>query len=82
MKKFIVIAILVGLVWFIHYLNPSFDNHKAAISPETALDSEFWDDLQYKDYYLVSFTNNDKGTMVSFGLCKYVNVVDEEWASE
>jgi len=83
MKKYIIILILGGLVWYVHYINPTLEDHMDAIDPEISYDAAFWDDLEYKDYSLVSFTNSRKKiAMVSFGLCKYVKVVDEEWAEQ
>jgi len=82
LKKLIAVVIVIGLFWGLHYINPSFDDHKSAISPDSSFENELWDELVYKDYYIISFTNSAKGTMVSFGLTKYVNVVDKEWGLE
>ncbi len=83
MKKYIIIAILCGIVWYIHYINPTFEDHMDFIDAETSYDAAMWEDLDYKDYALVSFTNSRKKiSMVSFGLCNYVKVVDEDWAEK
>ncbi len=83
MKKYIIIAILCGIVWYVHYINPAFEDHMDIIGPETSYDSPIWDDLVYKDYAIASFTNSRrKISMVSFGICKYVKVVDEDWAEQ
>jgi len=80
MNKFIAVVIVAGIVFGINYVNPTLGDHKSAISPTFAVESKNWDDLEYKDYYVASFTNSvDKKTMVSFGFLKYVNVVDKKW---
>ena len=80
MKNIIILIILVGFVFLINYINPKFDDHKYAISTELDLDNPVWENLEYKDFFVASFTSNvDKGSMVSFGLCKFVKVVDEEF---
>ncbi len=83
MKKYIIIIILGGLIWYVHSINPIFEDHMDLIDPDTSYESVIWDDLQYKDYSLFSATSSRKKlSMVSFGLCKYVKVVDEEWAAQ
>jgi hypothetical protein len=79
MQKVILALVIAGLVWFMHDINPDFDAHKEMILPDAPLESEIWDELEYKDYFLISFTRADRGTMVSAGLCNYIKVVDEEW---
>ena len=76
---FIIIAIAAGL----SYLNPRFEDHKLALSPDIEIDAPVWDGLQFKDYFVVSFTSDTAigGSMVSYGLCNYVKVVDEEWVT-
>lgn len=80
MKKLIVIAILVGLVYAAHYFNPTFNMHKKKIAPNVPVTSELWSTLSYNDYYLVSFTSTTvRGTMVSMGAVTWVGIMDSEW---
>jgi hypothetical protein len=77
------ILILAGVIWFVHTINPGFNDHKRAIAPDTLSSSEMWHNLAYKDYFVLSFTNGlPKESMVSFGLCGFVRIVDEEWAAK
>ena len=83
MKFIVVIVLAAGLLFLLNYINPTFDDHKSAISAEIKLDSPVWGNLKYKDFFVASFTSNDsKGSMVSFGLCRFVKVVDDEWVSQ
>ncbi len=80
MKNIIIIVVIAGILFLFNYINPKFDDHKQAISTEIKLDSPVWENLNYKDFFVASFTSNaEKGSMVSFGLCTYVKVVDTEW---
>jgi len=83
MRNIIIIIAVIGLLFLLNYINPKFDDHKSAISTEIKLDSPVWENLIYKNFALASFTSNaSKGSMVSFGFCKYVKVVDDEWVSQ
>jgi hypothetical protein len=83
MKGVVIILLLAGFVYLLHYINPTFEEHKAAISTQIAADSPLWDKLNYKDYVVVSFTSGtEKSSMVTFGLCKFVKLVDKEWAEK
>lgn len=83
MKNIIIIIAVIGFIFFLNYINPEFDDHKSEISSGIKLDSPVWENLIYKDFAVVSFTSNaSNGSMVSFGLCKYVKVVDDEWISQ
>ena len=83
MKSIIIIVVAAGFLFLVNYINPKFDDHKSAISTEIKLDSPVWENLEYKDFFVASFTSNvSKGSMVSFGLCKFVKVVDTEWAAQ
>ncbi|MDF1580678.1 MAG: hypothetical protein P1P74_07830 [Desulfuromonadales bacterium] len=80
-KRFLIFAAFVGSIWFVHSINPTFDDHMDRIQPEGMTQQINWDDLIYTDLYFLSFTKSyQKQSMVSFGLCRYVNVVDDEWA--
>ena len=80
MKYIVIIVVLAGFLFLLNYINPKFDDHKSAISAEIELDSPVWGNLEYKDFFVASFTSNvSKGSMVSFGLCRFVKVVDDEW---
>ena len=83
MGKYIFGVIVIAIVAGLHFINPSFEEHKLALATELATDAPVWDGLNYKDYFLVSFTSDIEmgGSMVSYGLCKYVKVVDEEWVT-
>ena len=83
MKSIIIILIAAGFLFLLNHINPKFDDHKFTISTEIKLDSPVWENLKYKDFFVASFTSNaSKGSMVSFGLCKYVKVVDTEWITQ
>lgn len=83
MKKIIIILVICGIIWFIHSINPTIEDHMDLIDPELSYESAVWDDLEYKDYFVASFTGSrKKGSMVTFGLCKYVKLVDEEWLAK
>ena len=83
MKGIIGIVVFAGLLYFINYINPKFDDHKDAISTEIAFDSPVWENLEYKDFFVASATSNaTKGSMVSFGLLKFVKVVDTDWINQ
>jgi len=80
MKYIVIIVVVAGFLFLLNYINPKFDEHKSAISAEIKLDSPVWENLEYKDFFVASFTSNaSKGSMVSFGLCRFVKVVDDEW---
>jgi hypothetical protein len=80
MKNTAIIILAIGFLFLLNHINPEFDDHKSAISTEIKLDSPVWKNLTYKDFVVASFTTSaSKGSMVSFGLCKYVKVVDDEW---
>ncbi|MEW5736194.1 MAG: hypothetical protein AB1921_15200 [Thermodesulfobacteriota bacterium] len=80
MKKIVILAILVGLVYLAHRLNPSFDMHKRKIAPNIAVTSEVWNSLNYKDYYLLSVTTTAvRGALVSAGGVGTVGIIDKEW---
>ena len=81
MKKFLIIIIIVAAIYLLHRFNPSFDDHKLAIAPNSSQLSVVWEDLVYKDYFVISFTQSaGKKSMVSYGLCTYVHVADEKWS--
>jgi len=83
MGKIFAIIIVVGLVLVVNFLNPKFEDHKFAISSEISVESENWEDLEYKDYFVVSFTKSfQKKTMVSFGFLNYIQVVNDEWTPQ
>ncbi len=80
MKYIVIIVVMAGFLFLLNYINPKFDDHKSAISTEIEFDSPVWENLEYKDFFVASFTSNaSKGSMVSFGLCQFVKVVDDEW---
>ena len=80
MKYILIILVAAGFLFLLNYINPKFDDHKTAISTEIKLDSPVWENLEYKDFFVASFTSSaSKGSMVSFGLCQFVKVVDNEW---
>ena len=82
MKSIVILVVAAGFLFLLNYINPKFDDHKSAISTEIKLDNPVWENLKYKDFFVASFTSNaSKGSMVSFGLCKYVKVVDTEWST-
>ncbi len=83
MSKYIFVVIVIAIVGGLHFINPTFEEHKLALSSELATDDPIWDGLNYKDYFLVSFMSDVEmgGSMVTYGLCKYVKVVDEEWVT-
>lgn len=83
MKNLIIILVLVGALFVLKYINPTFEDHQSSISTEIQLNSPLWDNLEYKDYFVASFTSDiKKGSMVSLGFCKYIKVVDDEWGAE
>lgn len=83
MRNIIIIIAVIGLLFFLNHINPKFDDHKSAISTEIKLDSPVWENLIYKNFAIASFTSNaGNGSLVSFGLCKFVKVVDYEWVSQ
>lgn len=80
MKNILIIVILAAFVFCLHYINPKIDDHKSAIASEMKLDNQVWKNLKYKDFFVASTTSSaSKGSMVSFGFCKYVKVVDTDW---
>ncbi len=75
----------LSLVFFLaagalFFLNPSFNEHKAALAPDIKIDSPLWDKLEYRNYSVVSFTaDTARDKMVSMGVCKYVQIADKTW---
>ena len=83
LKRFLIFVSFCGAIWFVHSTNPIFDDHMDMIQPEEMTQQINWDDLVYTDLLFLSFTKSaSMNTLVSFGLCRYVNVVDDEWAQK
>lgn len=80
MRKLLIAVIVIAAIWLIHRTNPTFNDHKSAIAPRHSITGPRWNDLKYRDYFLVSFTQSmSKKSMVSYGLCSYVHVADDKW---
>ena len=80
MKKILIAIIIIAAIWFLHRENPTFNEHKTAISKGGRVAEARWDDLEFKNYLLLSFTqSHSRRSMVSFGICTYVRVLDDEW---
>lgn len=83
----IFIAVVVIVLGGLFYLNPTIDDHIAAISsklPDTVDEGDeensIWNDISYSNFYVFSGTKSvENGTMISFGAAKYVIIVDDEW---
>jgi hypothetical protein len=77
--------VFLSLVFFLaagalFILNPSFNEHKAALAPEVKIDSPLWDKLEYRNYSVVSFTADaEQNNMVSMGVCNYIKISDDNW---
>jgi hypothetical protein len=89
-KKIIIIAILVAPFVFAYKTKPTLDDHKTKIyqlagSTEDPLKGEQlalpeWDGVEFVDWVFITGTRNkEKQSLISFGLCKYVKVVDTDW---
>lgn len=83
MKNIIIVVVAAAFLFLLNFINPKFDDHKSLISTETKLDSPVWENLEYKDFFVASTTSNaQKGSMVSFGFCKFVKVIDLKWFAQ
>lgn len=82
-KRLLIFLAFAGGVWFVQSINPTFDDHADMIQPESMVQQVDWDNLIYSDLFFLSLTKSAKTqTLVSFGFCNYVNVVDDEWAQK
>jgi hypothetical protein len=80
-------AVIIGILY---YTKPPWEQHQYKIlanawGEETELtDADLalpkWEDLEFKDWKVVTITQNkDMMTMVSIGMGKSVLVIDEDW---
>ncbi len=89
MKKLLFLLLIAPFV-FAYYNKPSLNDHKAKIyvaatHTESAADDDLarpeWENLEFLDWALVTATQDkQKQSLVSFGIVKWVKVVDTDWA--
>ena len=89
MKNKLIIILVVGVIFILSRLNPSFDDHVSMISSDFLKsssitkepDAKIREGIDYKDFIILSVTQ-DKGklSLITVGAVKRVIVVDDEWA--
>lgn len=87
MKKIVIVIIFAGLIAYLHYLNPSFENHvnqfiSDSVSTHTTdgLSEKIIEKLDYKDFFIFSFTQTkDILEIKSIGGMNKVYVLDDKW---
>ena len=82
---------VVGIIFILSRLNPSFDDHVSMISSDFVKsssapegpDAKIREGLDYKNFILLSVTQ-EKGklSLITVGVVKRVIVVDDEWAKK
>ena len=89
MKNKLIILLVVGIIFILSRLNPSFDDHVSMISSDYLKSSSVTEEpderiregLDYKNFIILSVTQEkNKLAMVSVGIMNQVRVVDDEWA--
>ena len=88
MKNKLIILFVVGIIFILSRLNPSFDDHVSMISSDYLKSSSVSEEpdakirgkLDYKNFIILSITQ-DKGklSLITVGAVKKVIVVDDEW---
>ena len=91
MKNKLIIVLVVGIIFTLSRLNPSFDDHVSMISSDflksssvtKEADAKIREGIDYKDFIILSVTQ-DKGklSLITVGAVKKVIVVDEKWAKK
>lgn len=92
-KRFIILAILLAPLVYAYRERPLFDVHKTKIYAQASnadepvqeeqLSLPQWDGLEFIDWNIVTATRDkSKQSMVSFGIVKYIVVVDSDWAPQ
>ena len=89
MKNKLIILLVLGIIFILYRLNPSFDDHVSMISLDflknssttTEPDAKIREGLDYKNFIILSVTQ-EKGklSLITVGAAKKVIVVDDEWA--
>ena len=89
MKNKLIVLLVVGIIFILSRLNPSFDDHVSMISSDYLKssseteepDERIREGLDYKNFIILSVTQEkNKLAMVSVGIMNQVRVVDDEWA--
>ena len=89
MKNKLIVLLVVGIIFILSRLNPSFDDHVSMISSDYLKSSSVTEEpderiregLDYKNFIILSVTQEkNKLAMVSVGIMNQVRVVDDEWA--
>lgn len=91
MKKWIIIALFLAPFVYANYKKPLILKHQqaiyqSAVAPELTVDEAVyalpqWEGLEFVDWKFVTATRDkNKQTLVSYGICDYIKVVDKEWA--
>jgi hypothetical protein len=89
-KRLLIIAILIAPFVYAYREKPLLDDHKVRIyqlagnSEEPLKDAQLelpaWDGLEYVDWMVITGTRDkEKQSLVSFGIVKYIKVVDTDW---
>lgn len=91
MKNKLIFLFVVGIIFILSRLNPSFDDHVSMISSDSAKsssaseesDAKIREGLDYKNFIILSVTQ-EKGklSLITVGVVKKVMVVDDEWAKK
>lgn len=86
--KWVSIILIGTLIYLAHERRPLLEDHQARLYFEATnqeitdelLNSEAWEDLEMKDLFVLTVTNDsDKNTLVSYGFGNYIKVLDDEW---
>jgi len=89
MKNKLIIILVVGVIFILYRLNPSFDDHVSKISSDYFKSSSITEEpdekirqgLDYKNFIILSVTQDKSElAMVSVGIINRVKVIDDEWA--
>ena len=91
MKNKLIIVLVVGVIFILSRINPSFDDHVSMISSDflesssvtTEPDAKIREGLEYKNFIIISVTQ-EKGklSLITVGAAKKVMVVDAKWAKK
>jgi hypothetical protein len=91
MKKWIIIALVIGPFIYANHYKPLLISHQQKIyqlaTGSTEADDEAiqampeWDGLEYVDWQFVTATRDKtKQSLVSYGIAGYIKIVDTKWA--